>query len=204
MKLVTALGQLRGSASRRAVVLACALAAGLAASPALGAAPEHFPGIGVSAVRAADILRAYPLRTVDGGVVSVPVLAGQIVVLSFWATWCRPCQREMPRLEKLRQRLAAQGASVVAISVDEDSGNVDHFVRRHALHLPIVHDGPNGLARQLDLRQIPLTLVLDRTGHVAFTSSSTDPAGMDALAAATDDLIAGRAVAATVQGGNRR
>jgi thiol-disulfide isomerase/thioredoxin len=181
-----------------ALTLACVVPGALA-----GTSPRN-GGLGVSPARAADILKAYPLRTVEGAAVSMPSERGQVVVLSFWASWCAPCQREMPRLEALNRRIASSGASVVAVSIDEDRENVTLFARRHALHLPIVHDGPNGLAHRLDLRQLPLTLVLDRSGQIAFVSSATDEAGMTALSAATDAAIAGKSVAITTQEGERR
>ncbi len=59
-----------------------------------------------------------------------------------------------------------------------------------------------GLARELDLLRVPLVIVLDRDGNVAFTSSRSDAAGLAAVATATDQIIAGKPVAAaTAQGG---
>ena len=144
-------------------------------------------------------MQDYAFHTLDGSALSLRDLHGKVVVVSFWASWCAPCRRELPQLEQLHRRIVEQGGSVLAISIDEDRENVKHFALKHALHLPIAHDGPNGLVRQLDLRHIPLTLVLDRNGRIVFSSGATDEAGMTALTAATNDVLAGH-TASTLEG----
>jgi thiol-disulfide isomerase/thioredoxin len=174
------------------------------AGPA-GAMPadgDRIDGVGAPAARVAGILARHPLRTLGGGTLSLADLRGQVVVLDFWATWCGPCRKELPRLDALHAQIARRGGRVVAISIDEDRENVDRFARRYGLRLAIALDGPSGLARELDLLHVPLVMVLDRDGNVAFTSSRSDPAGLAAVATATDQIIAGKPVAAaTAQGG---
>jgi len=90
-----------------------------------------------------------------------------------------------------------------AVPIEGDRENVDRFARLHALHLPIVHDGPQGLARSLDLQHIPFTVVLDRNGDVAYTSSHTDDAGLEALAATTRQLAARQPLATGIHEGDQ-
>jgi len=162
------------------------------AALALGVlAPAH---VGATGGPAADRLRAalaaHPLHALDGRTLTVPSLAGEVVVVNFWASWCRPCRRELPALDDLNASLTKQGGRVLAISIDEDPGNVRRFARQHALRLPLYVDGPQGLARQLDLDRVPYTVVLDRRGAVAFTTSGANPAGLSELAAVTRRLAA--------------
>ena len=182
---------------------AAALGAALLTLASVPARAVPMEGVGIPAARAREVLRRYPLRTLGGEAISLPSLRGQVVVVSFWASWCAPCRRELPRLDQLNAELSKKGGCVVAVSIDEDRENVDRFARLHALHLPIVHDGPQGLARSLDLQHIPFTVVLDRNGDVAYTSSHTDDAGLEALAATTRQLAARQPLATGIHEGDQ-
>jgi thiol-disulfide isomerase/thioredoxin len=164
---------------------------------------DRIDGVGIPADRVSGILARHPLHSLAGGTLSLADLRGEVVVLDFWASWCAPCRRELPRLDALHDEIAGKGGRVLAVSIDEDRQNVDLFARRYGLRLPIALDGPNGLARELDLRHVPLVMVVDRDGSVAFTSSRSDAAGLAALADATRQLIAGRPVVATAPEGGK-
>ena len=131
-----------------------------------------------------------PLQTIDGKKVTWQSLRGEVVVVNFWATWCKPCRKELPRLDKLDRELAKSGGRVLAVSVDLDAENVRRFARANKLELPICHDGPDGLARDLSLAVLPYTAVLDRTGAVAYVSTSADEAHLNALVARVKALAA--------------
>ena len=186
--------------------LALLLGAASAQAAASGGPPtdgERLDGVGVPAARVSGILARHVLHPLEGGTLSLADLRGQVVVLDFWASWCAPCRKELPRLDALHAEIARRGGRVLAVSIDEDRENVDLFARRYGLRLPIALDGPNGLARELELRHVPLTLVLDRDGRVAFASSRSDDAGLAAVAAAAHELMAGRPVAAAAPEGGR-
>jgi thiol-disulfide isomerase/thioredoxin len=189
----------------RTAALAAVLGATLlAAAPAqAGESGARIEGVGVPAPRALEQLRRHTLRKLDGGTLSLADLRGEVVVLNFWASWCAPCRRELPKLDALNTEIARQGGRVLAISIDEDAANVERFRRRLKLTLPIVHDGPKGLASELDLEAVPLTLVIGRDGEVAYASHRSDDDALAALAAATRRLIAARPVAARLEDGGR-
>jgi len=134
-------------------------------------------------------LASHVLRTTDGVKLPLASLRGEVVVLNFWASWCRPCRRELPALDDLHAALAGRGARVLAVSIDEDARNVDRFVKSNHLTLPVYHDGPEGLAKALNLTHIPCTLVLDRRGDVAWSMSASDPAALATLARKTESLL---------------
>jgi thiol-disulfide isomerase/thioredoxin len=113
------------------------------------------------------ILGTRQLRGLDGRTLTLGDLRGEIVVVNFWATWCKPCTREMPLFDALNARMQRAGR-VVAISIDRDPARVTRFVEEHGLRLPVFVDGPDGLATSLDLEFLPYTVVLDATGDVAF------------------------------------
>jgi thiol-disulfide isomerase/thioredoxin len=169
-------------------------------SPTAGASAHRAPN--AAALR--DALRGHAFRTIDGAPLSLRSLEGQVVVLNFWASWCQPCRRELPSLDALNTQLAAQGGRVLAISIDRDAEKARRFAKTYRLSLPIVHDGPEGVVRKLDLEHVPFTVVLDRSGEVAYTASGSDDAALTALRAVTRRLVAAKPlVSQTVEGATR-
>jgi len=184
------------------VALALATSGAVPASAGRAAAPPVVTPASVES-RYGAALRAHVLHTVDGRALSLASLSGEVVVINFWASWCRPCRRELPGLDALNKDLARSGGRVVAISIDEDRENARRFVQEHGLSLPVYHDGPNGIARQLDLGSIPTTLVIDRGGRIVDVRSGGDAAGLAEVSALAKRLLASRtAAAAPIEGGN--
>jgi len=93
---------------------------------------------------------------------------GRVVLLNFWATWCAPCVREMPTLDRVQDKLGGEGLSVVAVS--EDRGGldvVDPFLKQLGLrHLEIYLDPRGTLAREFGLAGLPTTLLIDAEGRL--------------------------------------
>ncbi len=170
------------------LVLAAVMSATACAAPVAG--PQLAGNVAASPALVTRVLHHHALRMLDGSTATLGASRGEVVVVNFWATWCRPCVRELPALEKLEQDIAARGGRVYAVSIDEDRRNVARFVKTHGLTLPVACDGPAGLARELDLQAVPLTLVLDRDGAVAWCSPRTDDAGLAETRAAVERLLA--------------
>lgn len=150
----------------RLAVLACVLLL------TLQAAAEKAPPARMSPARMAAVIADHKLSTLDGRTITARELRGKVVVLTFWASWCAPCRREMPEFDHLNAELATRGAQVVGISVDADRGNALRFVKKNKLRMVIAHDGPQGLVEKLDLGMLPCTIVLDRQGAVAFDAGA--------------------------------
>ena len=100
----------------------------------------------------------FQLPSLDGDVVHSDDLAGQPVVLNFWATWCGPCVREIPTLKKLHR---AGGVRVVSIALDEQGASVVRpFVKRHDIDYPVLL-GDHNVFQRFNGSAIPYTFVLD-------------------------------------------
>lgn len=121
---------------------------------------------------APDALQAFwPLRfpTPDGGELALAGFRGQPLLLNFWATWCPPCVREMPALDRFQHRHAARGWRVLGLAVDQ-AEPVREFLRRTPVSFPIGLAGPQGLALSRTLGNstgaLPFTVVFDAAGVV--------------------------------------
>jgi thiol-disulfide isomerase/thioredoxin len=94
--------------------------------------------------------------------------AGKVVLLNFWATWCAPCRREMPMLERLRQELDPERMLVVGIAIDEPDA-VRRYIAEHPVGYPILLGDADTaeLSRRLGNRTggLPFTVVFDRIGR---------------------------------------
>lgn len=120
---------------------------------------------------------AYSARTLDGREISLASLRGKVVVLNVWATWCPPCLREMPSLERAYQQLKAEGLEVVAVSVDapiggtdglgNPGGDVQAYAKALGLTFTILHDPQRSIERTFSIIGLPTTFVLDRSGRIA-------------------------------------
>jgi peroxiredoxin len=116
------------------------------------------------------------LASLDGGTTKLSSLRGDVVVVNFWATWCAPCRKELVLFERWNSEWQGRGVRVVAISIDSDARKARRFAEDLHLTLTVLHDGPDGLARSLDLPSVPCTYLLDRNGNVTrvVKSSSAD------------------------------
>ncbi len=93
---------------------------------------------------------------------------GRVVLVNFWATWCAPCLREMPSLQRLQTRLAGPGFTVLALAQDLKGWPViEPFIRRLGLgSLPVFHDRQAAFGRALRVRGLPTSVLFDRAGNV--------------------------------------
>ena len=157
--------------------IACLYAAALlCATPALALSPEARAT--VEAARAGEmeklVIHDEPkdrLETVfvdaEGAEATVADWAGKVVVLNFWATWCPPCLKEMPSLDRLAAERSGEDFAVLAISTDRgDPGKPARWFAENGIeNLTMHHDARMALAREAAILGQPTTLILDRQGR---------------------------------------
>jgi thiol-disulfide isomerase/thioredoxin len=109
------------------------------------------------------------LKSLDGQPRKLATLRGQIVVLNFWATWCGPCQEELPRLSKLAQHYPEDRVHFVAVSIDEtnDRAKIEPLLQKLDVHLDVWSGSNSDTLSRFGLGDIvPGTIVLDEQGEV--------------------------------------
>ncbi|THD63446.1 TlpA disulfide reductase family protein [Phenylobacterium sp.] len=144
-------------ASRRQWIAAAASAAW--AWPWLAAGEEVRPWPRESATP------SLKLPTQDGAIWSLASTRGRPLLLNFWASWCEPCRREMPSLERLAAQHQAQGLQVMAINFRETDGAVHRFLEAVPFGLPVLRDRDGGAAKAFGVRVFPSTVLVDRHGR---------------------------------------
>ncbi len=127
------------------------------------------PGMDVSTldVRGEDVW-GFELPDLAGNPVRLSDFAGNVVVLNFFGTWCEPCGKEMPSLEKAYQRDKERGLVVLGIAADpEGAKTVSPFLEEYNVTFPVLLDPKSEVFSRYFVRAIPVTYLLDRQGHIA-------------------------------------
>lgn len=108
-------------------------------------------------------------RSLEGEMVRLDDLRGQIVVLNVWATWCAPCVREMPALEALHREYGPRGVTVIGASVDRGSarGAVRSFVEDHDISFLILLDPDQSIMSRFRTLGVPETFLIGPDGVIA-------------------------------------
>ena len=119
--------------------------------------------------------------------VEVTELGGSPVLLAGWATWCVPCERELPALDEFAESPASDGIEIVAVNVDRSDVSDDDLARRLArldVDLQVWRDTDQTFLAAYDGAMMPYSVLLDRDGGVAASwTGSLNPEGDDFLAA---------------------
>lgn len=113
-------------------------------------------------------------------------LSGEVIMLNFWATWCGPCRKEMPEMEKLYNQYKKSGFTVLAVNIENSNNEkikakVDNFITEKQLTYPILYDSQKQVVTVLEdqfLRKnmaMPTTVFIDRDGNARFLHEGYKP-----------------------------
>jgi cytochrome c biogenesis protein CcmG/thiol:disulfide interchange protein DsbE len=106
-------------------------------------------------------------RLSGGGTESLADYRGKVVVLNFWASWCEPCRRESPLLQRWHRRIEPKGGTVLGVHVHDLTADARAFISKYKLTYPMLRDG-EGLTREpFTIVGFPETFVIDRRGRIA-------------------------------------
>jgi len=142
-----------------------------------------------SAAEAGDPMPAFSGATPDGGTFDSSSLSGKVTLVNFWASWCGPCQREMPALKTLQADLEARGFTVVAVNVDRDSSKATRLLGRVQPNYPVVLDPNSEVMGAFDVMAMPTSVLVDRTGHVVMQHTGYSEDWFSELRAQIDAML---------------
>lgn len=112
---------------------------------------------------APDFEMQYP----DGRKVKLSDLKGQPVIVNFWATWCAPCEAELPEFVQAYERHKADGLEIIGINAQETGEDANTFVEKYGLSYPVTLDSRGEVMDLYAVRGLPTTLFIDAEGRVA-------------------------------------
>jgi cytochrome c biogenesis protein CcmG/thiol:disulfide interchange protein DsbE len=127
------------------------------------AEPDAVAGVSVGS-RAHD----FSLESLDGETVSLSDLEGNVVLVNFWATWCPPCQAEIPDFEEAYRERGGDGLVVLGVNVEEPASQVLPFVTDMGMTYPVLLDRDGRISREYRALGLPTSLLVDRDGVIRF------------------------------------
>ncbi len=112
----------------------------------------------------------FTLKDLDGKPYGIGEFNGDLILVHFWATWCKVCREEMPMLDELRADMEGKGLRVIGVAVDRGSYAwtkkiVGRFIRKSNTKMDIVLDHDNDVRRLYAVRVLPVTYVVGRDGR---------------------------------------
>jgi len=111
---------------------------------------------------------SFAIKNLTGETVALENYRGKVVLLDFWATWCKPCVKSMPALQKLHEQFAAREFSVLGIAIDEKGRKVvEPFIKKHKITYPILLDAEENPAWETyKVKVIPAMFLVNQQGQI--------------------------------------
>jgi len=163
-----------------AVILAAALLVGLLAYGVASRRADTSIDEAIAAGKRIDAPTARLPVLGHAGEASLADYKGKVVVLNFWASWCKPCTEELPLLERTHKAISGRNATVLGANYQDVSDSALQFVRRFKLSYPSLRDRDGEFADRYGSRAFPETFVIDRRGRiVAQRRGPVDQAWLD-------------------------
>ncbi|GBE02116.1 thiol-disulfide oxidoreductase ResA [bacterium BMS3Bbin06] len=108
----------------------------------------------------------FTLRSLDGKEHSLFDFKGKVLILNFWASWCPPCRKEIPELQKLQGLYRGKKVAVVAVSTDRTLADVRAFLAKHPLTITVLHDSELKVWRKYKVFSLPTSFLIDGKGTI--------------------------------------
>jgi cytochrome c biogenesis protein CcmG/thiol:disulfide interchange protein DsbE len=125
--------------------------------------PNYVPSTQKSSALAPD----FTLPATDGKSIKLSDLKGKVVIIDFWATWCKPCREGIPDLISLKKKYGKKGFEIIGVSVDtETKDEVVPFVKDKGMNYPVVYGNVNVYQQYGGIRAVPTSFVIDKQGKI--------------------------------------
>ncbi len=107
----------------------------------------------------------FHLTDLEGKSQSLSQYRGKIVLVNFWATWCKPCTTEMPAMQAMYDKMRDKGFVVLAINELEDDAKVREHIKQYGHTFPVLMDRDNKVANQFGVFGLPVSIFIDQEGR---------------------------------------
>ncbi len=111
---------------------------------------------------------AFTLEDLDDQSRTMYEFIGKPVIVNFWATWCPPCRKEMPSMERAWQKIQAEGIAMIGINVGEDFDTVFGFTGDIDISFPLLLDTDSSATKKWPIRGLPTTYVVNPQGEIVY------------------------------------
>jgi len=108
----------------------------------------------------------FVLKSVSGNNYRLSEYRGQVVLVSFWASWCGECRSQLEGLAALYERYEGAGLEMLAVSLDREQSQVSDAARAIGVGFPTLHDVGGDVGEQYDVRKLPYVVLIDRDGTI--------------------------------------
>jgi cytochrome c biogenesis protein CcmG/thiol:disulfide interchange protein DsbE len=144
------------------VILVWGLLLGLLAILGLGLIRSQQGPVGVGAM-----VPDFTLTTFDGGTIDIRELRGQVVVINFWASWCKPCEQEAAELEQAYQQYKDQGVAFLGVDYVDTDREAMAYLEKFGITYPNGPDLGTRISQAFRIRGVPETYIVGPDGQLA-------------------------------------
>jgi len=109
----------------------------------------------------------FSLSDIHGGTHKLSDYKGKVLIINFWATWCIPCKKEMPSLQRAWSILRHENVYVLGIAINETVDAVEDFLKRHPVSFPLLIDRDSVVASDWAVLGVPTAYIVDQRGRIA-------------------------------------
>ncbi|HOG19265.1 MAG TPA: TlpA disulfide reductase family protein [Salinivirgaceae bacterium] len=124
-----------------------------------------------SFVNIGELAPTFTVRTIDGKVIDVDKLKGKVILVNFFATWCRPCMEEMPHINLLKQKYSDDELVIISIGREHQIGELEIFNRNKKFSFSIAADPDRKIYNMYAEKMIPRNYIINKKGILIYQGS---------------------------------
>ena len=111
------------------------------------------------------------LKALTGEIRNLNDYKGKVILVNFWATWCPPCRREMPSMQRLKEKMSGRSFVILGVDSAEQREEVEEFLKLVKIDFPILLDPDTAATRRWKVFALPTSFLVDRKGKVRYSIS---------------------------------
>jgi peroxiredoxin len=116
-----------------------------------------------------DTAPDFALRTLDGRNLRLSEFRGEVVMVTFWASWCGECRQAMPAFNELDEKYRRAGLVLLSVNIDDEEHLAQHMAQGLKIRFPVLRDEQKIVSRLYKAENMPLTVLIGREGTVRFS-----------------------------------